>query len=197
MERLSQFIAVHRILIQNMFSCIKTVFMKKLLLILLFIFVPMVSFGQIQSQVIEENLQRTTVKKQTVVLKSSTKIITPKTVDFKDYSHLALVTINNLGASTKGWYRIYQERLLGSQLVILNPFKVDEKKAAYDHNFLKTIENPKYLYLDYYRSNGAESDPTGTRITKIIVRDYKNNILYSVEHTNVAMKETLCPFINF
>tara|TARA_B110000977_G_C10717356_1_gene353778 strand:- start:10 stop:525 length:516 start_codon:yes stop_codon:yes gene_type:complete len=171
--------------------------MKKLLLILMFVLVPMVSFCQIQSQAIQENLRRTAVKKQTVVLKSSTKIITPKTVDFNDYSHLALVTINNLGASTKGWYRIYQERLLGSKLVILNPFKVDEKKAAYDHNFLKTVENPNYLYLDYYRSKGAKSDPAGTRITKIIVRDYKKTILYSVEHTNVAMKETLSPFINF
>ena len=157
----------------------------------------MVSFGQIQSQVIEENLQRTTVKKQTVVLKSSTKIITPKTVDFKDYSHLALVTINNLGASTKGWYRIYQERLLGSQLVILNPFKVDEKKAAYDHNFLKTVENPKYLYLDYFRSKGGGNDPPETRINKIIVRDYKQKVLYSVEHKNGTIKEVLSPFINF
>ena len=171
--------------------------MKKLLLILLFVFVPMVSFAQIQSQAIQENLQRTDVKKRIIVLKSSTKIIKPKTVDFNDYSHLALVTINNLGASTKGWYRIYQKRLLGSPLLILNPFKVDEKKAAYNHNFLKKVENPKYLYLDYYRSKGTKSDPPGTRITKIIVRDYKNNILYSVEHKNVAMKETLSPFIIF
>ena len=171
--------------------------MKKILLILLFVFLPMISFGQVQTQAIQEHLQSTGVKKQTIVLESSTKIITPKTVDFNDYSHLVLVTINNLGASTKGWYRIYQERLLGSKLVILNPFKVDEKKAAYDHNFLKTVENPNYLYLDYYRSKGAKSDPAGTRITKIIVRDYKKTVLYSVEHNNVAMKETLSPFINF
>ena len=171
--------------------------MKKILLILLFVFLPMISFGQVQTQAIQEHLQRTGVKKQTIVLESSTKIITPKTVDFNDYSHLVLVTINNLGASTKGWYGIYQERLLGSPLDILNPFKIDEKKAAYDHNFLKTVENPKYLYLDYYRSKGAKNDPPGTRITKIIVRDYKKTVLYSVEHTNVAMKETLSPFINF
>ena len=171
--------------------------MKKLILILLFVFVPMISFCQIQSQAIQEDLQSIGVKKQSVVLESSTKIITPKTVNFNDYSHLALVTINNLGASTRGWYRIYEERLSGSPLVILNPFKVDKKKAAYDHNFLKTVENPNYLYLDYYRSKGAKSDPAGTRITKIIVRDYKKTVLYSVEHTNVAMKETLSPFINF
>jgi hypothetical protein len=163
----------------------------------MFVFVPMVSFCQIQSQAIQENLQRTDVKKQTIVLESSTEIITLKTVDFNDYSHLALVTINNLGASTKGWYRIYEDRLSDSPMLVLNPFKVDEKKAAYDHNFLKTVENPNYLYLDYYRSKGAKSDPAGTRITKIIVRDYKKTILYSVEHTNVAMKETLSSFINF
>ena len=171
--------------------------MKKLLLILMFVFVPMVSFCQIQSQAIQENLQRTDVKKQTIVLESSTEIITLKTVDFNDYSHLALVTINNLGASTKGWYRIYEDRLSDSPMLVLNPFKVDEKKAAYDHNFLKTVENPNYLYLDYYRSKGAKNDPPGTIITKIIVRDYKKTVLYSVEHTNVAMKETLSPFINF
>ncbi|MDB9899443.1 hypothetical protein OAC85_00785 [Flavobacteriaceae bacterium] len=171
--------------------------MKKLLLILLSVFLPMISFGQVQTQAIQEHIQRTGAKKQTIVLESSTKIITPKTVDFSDYSHLALVTINNLGASTKGWYRIYKERLSTSPLVVLNPFKVDEKKAVYDHNFLKTVENSKYLYLDYYRSKGGTNDPPETRITKIIVRDYKKTILYSVEHTNVAMKETLSPFINF
>jgi len=169
--------------------------MKNLLLILLV--VPTVSFSQVQTQSIQEDPQSKDVKKQFVVLESSSEIITPKSVDFNDYSHLALVSINNLGASTKGWYAIYEERLSTSALVILNPFKVNEKRAVYDHTFLKTVENPKYLYLDYYRSQGAESDPDGTRITKIIVRDYKNNILYSVEHTNVAMKETLSPFINF
>jgi hypothetical protein len=145
----------------------------------------------------QEGVQTVGVKKQTIVLASSTKIITPKTVDFKDYSHLALVTINNLGASTKGWYRIYEERLSASPLVVLNPFKVDEKKAIYDHNFLKTVENPKYLYLDYYRSKGGENDPPETRINKIIVRDYKQKVLYSVEHKNGTIKEVLSPFINF
>ena len=171
--------------------------MKKHLLILLFLFVPMVSFSQIQSQAIEENIQRKAVKKQSIVLESSTEIITPMSVDFNDYSHLALVTINNLGASTKGWYKIYEERLSNSPLTILNPFKVDKKKAIYNHTFLKTVKNPDYLYLDYYSLGGTKTDLPDTRITKIIVRDYKNNILYSVEHTNVAMKETLSLFINF
>ncbi|MDB4016240.1 hypothetical protein N9483_07780 [Flavobacteriaceae bacterium] len=169
--------------------------MKNLFLILLI--VPTVSFSQVQTQSIQEDPQSKNAKKQSVVLESSTEIIIPKTVNFKNYSHLALVTINNLGSSTKGWYAIYEERLSGSPLVILNPFKVNKKKAAYDNNFLKTVENPKYLYLDYYRSKGGKNELPGTRITKIIVRDYKNNILYSVEHNNVTMKETLSPFINF
>lgn len=169
--------------------------MKNLLLILLV--APIVCFGQTQMQAVQEEVQPVGVKKQTVVLASSTKIITPKTVDFSDYSHLALVTINNLGASTKGWYRIYEERLSASPLVVLNPFKVDEKKAVYDHNFLKTVENSKYLYLDYYRSKGETNDPPETRINKIIVRDFKQKVLYSVEHKNGTIKEALAPFINF
>jgi hypothetical protein len=112
--------------------------MKNLLLILLV--VPTVSFSQVQTQSIQEDPQSKNAKKQSIVLESSTEIIIPKTVNFKDYSHLALVTINNLGSSTKGWYAIYEERLSGSPLIILNPFRVDEKRAVYDHNFLNQIE---------------------------------------------------------
>tara|TARA_B100000768_G_C11223205_1_gene351567 strand:+ start:390 stop:899 length:510 start_codon:yes stop_codon:yes gene_type:complete len=169
--------------------------MKNLLLILLV--VPTVCFSQVQAQSIQEDPQSKDVKKQSVVLESSTEIITPKSVDFNNYSHLALVTINNLGSSTKGWYKIYEERLSSSPLTILNPFKVDEKKAIYNNTLLKTVKNPNYLYLDYYSSEGTKTNLPRTRITKIIVRDYKNNILYSVEHRNVAMKEILSPFINF
>lgn len=169
--------------------------MKNLLLILLV--APIVCLGQTQMQAVQKEVQPVGAKKQTVVLASSTKIITPKTVDFSDYSHLALVTINNLGASTKGWYRIYEERLSASPLVVLNPYKVDEKKAVYDHNFLKTVENSKYLYLDYCRSKGGTNDPPETRINKIIVRDFKQKVLYSVEHKNGTIKEALAPFINF
>lgn len=173
----------------------KTIFMKKSLLILLV--VPTVSFSQVQTQSIQIDAQSTNDKEQIIVLESSTEIVTPKSVDFSDYSHLALVTINNLGSSTKGWYKIHEERLLSSPLTILNPFKVDEKKAIYNHTFLKTVKNPNYLYLDHYSSLGTRNDPPRTKITKIIVRDYQNTILYSVEHRNVAMKEILSPFINF
>ena len=106
----------------------KTIFMKKSLLILLV--VPTVSFSQVQTQSIQIDAQSTNDKEQIIVLESSTEIVTPKSVDFSDYSHLALVTINNLGSSTKGWYKIHEERLLSSPLTILNPFKVDEKKAT-------------------------------------------------------------------
>tara|TARA_B100000767_G_scaffold275619_1_gene313763 strand:+ start:12620 stop:13144 length:525 start_codon:yes stop_codon:yes gene_type:complete len=170
-------------------------FAKNLIIILLF--VSQSSLGQTQFQASELTRKSKKIKKQKPQLEVSTKVIKPITVNFNDYSHLALVTINNLNSSSKGWYDIYQERLSGSPLKILNPFYINKKKAIYDREFLKKIENPKYLYLEYYRSNGSEKDPLETKLTKVIVRDFKNNILYSVEHTNVSMEETLSPFINF
>lgn len=170
-------------------------FVKNLVIVLLF--VSQASLGQNQNQAPVEISKSKKLKKQKPPLKTLTKVIKPMTVDLNDYSHVALVTIKNLNSSSKGWYGIYQERLSASPLKILNPFDVDEKKAIYDREFLKNIHDPKYLYLEYYRSNGSESDPPETKLTKIIVRDFKNNILYSVEHTNVSMEETLSPLINF
>lgn len=170
-------------------------FVKNLVVILLF--VSQVSLGQTQNQDPVEISKSKKLKKQKTPLKTSTKVIKPMTFNLSDYSHLALVTIKNLNSSSKGWYDIYEERLSASPLKILNPFDVDEKKAIYDREFLKNIQNPKYLYLKYYRSNGSENDPPETKLTKVIIRDFKNNILYSVEHTNVSMEETLSPFMNF
>lgn len=170
-------------------------FVKNLVVVLLF--VSQVSLGQNQNQAALEISKSKKLKKQKNPLKASTKVIKPMTVDLNDYSHVALVIIKNLNSSSKGWYGIYQERLSASPLKILNPFDVDEKKAIYDREFLKNIHNPKYLYLEYYRSNGSKNDPPETKLTKIVVRDFKNKILYSVEHTNFSMEETLSPFINF
>jgi hypothetical protein len=170
-------------------------FVKNLVVVLLF--VSQVSLGQNQNQAHVEISKSKKLKKQKTPLNASTKVIKPITVDFNNYSHMVLVTINNLNSSSKGWYDIYQERLSNSPLKILNPFKVDNIKAVYDRNFLKNIKNPKYLYLEYYRYYGSEKDPRETRLTKIIVRDFRDQIIYSVEHTNVSMEKTLAPFIDF
>ena len=120
-------------------------FVKNLVVVLLF--VSQVSLGQNQNQAHVEISKSKKLKKQKTPLNASTKVIKPITVDFNNYSHIVLVTINNLNSSSKGWYDIYQERLSNSPLKILNPFKVDNIKAVYDRNFLKNIKNPKYLYI--------------------------------------------------
>ena len=112
-------------------------FVKNLVVVLLF--VSQVSLGQNQNQAHVEISKSKKLKKQKTPLNASTKVIKPITVDFNNYSHMVLVTINNLNSSSKGWYYIYQERLSNSPLKILNPFKVDNIKAVYDRNFLKNI----------------------------------------------------------
>tara|TARA_B100000780_G_scaffold263980_1_gene218275 strand:+ start:344 stop:856 length:513 start_codon:yes stop_codon:yes gene_type:complete len=168
---------------------------KKLAFILTFILI--ISFHQSYSQDLKVNTRITNFKKKSLVLESKTKIITPIKVDFNNYTHLVLENINNLGSSSKGWYKIYEERLSESPLTILNPFKVDKYRAIKDHTFLKNLNSPTFLYLSYIRLKGAKIDNENKRLTRVIVRDYKNKILYSANFTNVSMSETLLPLIFF
>ena len=168
---------------------------KKMLLFLTFILI--IYFDQSYSQDLKVNTIINKLKKKPLVLESKTKIIIPIKVNFNNYTHLVLENINNLGSSSKGWYKIYEERLSESSLTILNPFKVDKYRAIKDHTFLKNLNSPTFLYLSYIRLKGPKTDNENKRLTRVIVRDYKNKILYSANHTNVSMSETLLPLIIF
>jgi len=155
-----------------------------------------ISFDQSYSQDIKVKTRITDFKKKPLILESRTKIITAIKVDFNNYTHLVLENINNLGSSSKGWYKIYEERLSESALTIINPFKVDKDRAMKNHTFLKNLNSPTFLYLSYERLKGYK-DNKNKILTRVIVRDYKNKILYSANHTNVPMSETLLPLIMF
>lgn len=171
--------------------------MKKLLIILLLL--PLASFGQQkQAQAVVNKISvdnTSVVQRALVTTEPTTKIVVPLEVDFNNYTHLAMVDFKSIGTTKpKKLYKLYEERLSSTPLILLNPFEVDKNKAKKDKTFLKRIKDPKYLYLYYFRSQGSGNDNIGTRV---IVRDYKNKILYSANHTNVDMGEILYPFIGF
>ena len=114
-------------------------------MLLFLTFILIISFDQSYSQDLKVNTIINKLKKKPLVLESKTKIIIPIKVNFNNYTHLVLENINNLGSSSKGWYKIYEERLSESSLTILNPFKVDKYRAIKDHTFLKNLNSPTLL----------------------------------------------------
>ena len=110
--------------------------MKKLLLILLF--APLVSFGQVQQQATQVNLRSSTTnikQRELVVTEPTTNVKVPITVDFNDYTHLAMVDFKSLTLKPKALYKLYAERLSSTPLVLLNPFVVNKKLAKKDKTF--------------------------------------------------------------
>ena len=60
--------------------------------------------------------------------------------------------------------------------------------------FLKNIKKPEYLYFYYNRGRNSGNDDIATTL---IVRDYKNKIIYSAVHKNTPIEEILYPLIGF
>ena len=191
--------------------------MKKLLLILLFI--PLVSFGQcecvngydcnwnecgegttsvkIETKVETEVNNVTRVARPLVLSDEKTTIKTPLTADLSNYTHMLLVDYK---LSRGGSFVAYgleagkiQETLSLSVFEIMNPFKVDKKRARKELNFLKTIKNESYLYLQIRQSKGRGDDVN----TTFIIRDWKNKIIYNATHINTGLNEILAPLIDY
>ena len=76
---------------------------------------------------------------------------------------------------------------------IMNPFKVDKKRARKELNFLKTIKNESYLYLQIRQSKGRGDDVN----TTFIIRDWKNKIIYNATHINLGLNEVFAPLIDY
>ena len=184
--------------------------MKKLLLLLLFI--PLVSFGQdkliIQSKT---NISSSTnIENELVLSDLKTTIKTPLTADLSVYTHILLVDINiyssqgyltlKYGSGKVGmnWrnlhgYQPIQQLLSLSFFEIINPYEFDKRKFKKNNNYLKTIKKESYLYLYLAQSKGRGDDIN----TTIIVRDWKNKIIYNATHINTGLNEILAPLIDY
>jgi hypothetical protein len=150
---------------------------------------------QAQAQATSVKVQTTNITRRPLVLSpEKTDIKTPIEVDLNNYTHLALVDINSLNRRSKSIYNLYADRLLSSPLTIVNPIVVDKRRWKKSPLFLKNEKNPDWLYLYYTRQGGSGNDDVNTTV---IVRDYKNNIIYSASHTNTGIPQILYPLIGF
>jgi len=118
---------------------------------------------------------------------SKTETIVPLKVNLKNYTHIAIV-----GADYKSLYKSIQKELIDSPLTAINPKEYDKKKFRKDRRFLKSIKNPKWVYL-YYKKIIQGYD----EIRTVIVRDSQNNIIYHSKTTNISFSENLSPLVNF
>jgi len=179
--------------------------MKKLLLLLLFI--PLVSFGQDEVTVIQSKTNissSTNVENELVLSEKSINIKTPFTADLSKYTHLLIVecqlpypiTYTTFGYGSTGNYSQFNslESMLSlSAFEVMNPYKVDKKRFKKDYSFLKTIKNESYLYLYYIERRGRGDDANQT----LIIRDWKNKIIYNATHINLGLNEVFAPLIDY
>ena len=192
---------------------LKSITMKKLLLLLLFI--PLMTFGQEDITVVQSKTSisnETNIENELVLSSEKTTIKTPLAADLSNYTHLALVKVNmhytfttSLNTynrfSENGHYKDsnrigYEpvEMLLSlSVLEIINPYEFDRRRFKKDRNYLKEIKKETYLYL-YLTQNVGRGDDINT---SIVVRDWKNKLIYSATHINTGLNEVLAPLIDY
>ncbi len=182
--------------------------MKKLILLLLFI--PLVSFGQEQTQatVIQQyttNESSTNIENELVLSNEETTIKTPLIIDLNNYTHLCLVRVNikgrygfidssySLAERNKYAYAPVQNLLSMGLLQVVNPYKFDAKRFRKDPLYLRTIKKDTYLYLYLNQAAGRGDDVN----TTILIRDWKNKIIYNATHINTGLNEILAPLIDY
>ncbi len=125
---------------------------------------------------------------------AATNIKVPLKADLNNYTHLALVTVDKYdmmwgGYNTKYVVNQFIKNLTSSPLTIINPTD-DKKKFRKNRQHLKDNRNSDWVYLYFSeRKEGVDNNKT------LILRDYKNKILYSAMHTNTAINEVLYPLI--
>ena len=127
----------------------------------------------------------------------SSNIKVPVTVDFNNYTHIALVGVNFW---VRGWgirnHKGAYEKLKGllsySFLEVINPAEEDKKKFKKNPLFLRETKDPNWLYV-YYKDAFQGVD----YINSLVIRDSKNKILYSATHTNFTTTEILSPLVDF
>tara|TARA_R110002124_G_C8741961_1_gene497493 strand:+ start:140 stop:688 length:549 start_codon:yes stop_codon:yes gene_type:complete len=176
--------------------------MKKLLFIL-FVF-PLASYGQqaqgqaqAQAQATQVTVKSTTVNpvdynvgiaaRAAAMNESSTEVITPLTVDFYDYTHIALVAATcSGGGKDKDCYNVISDMFKFSPLTIINPRDYNKKRFKKNPAYLRTVKNPKWVYVSYSKSIQGVDD-----IRSLTIRDSQNKVLYRVKTRNVSYEEVV------
>ena len=173
--------------------------MFKLSLTLVSLFCFNLTFSQVVGQQTKVNVNTSNnsysvQQRELVTSEPKTEIKVPLEVNLNDYTHLVLVDINSLSGRDKSTYNLYEDRLMSSPLLIINPVKVDKRKFKKNPMFLRNNKNPKYVYFYYTRKQGSGNDDINTTL---ILRDYNNKILYSSSHYNIGIPDILYPLIGF
>jgi len=182
--------------------------MKKLLFIL-FIF-PFASYGQqaqaqaqAQVQATQVKVESTTVNpvdynvgiaaKATAMSEPISKIITPLTVDFYDYTHIAIVGATCSGNySDKSCYNVISDGFKLSPLTVINPRDYNKKMFKKNPSYLRTIKNSKWVYVTYRKSIQGVDD-----IRSLIIRNSQNKVLYKIETVNISADEVYSVLTDF
>ena len=168
--------------------------MKKLLLLLMFI--PLVSIGQTVNTSVSSYTEN-----ELVLSEKQIDIKIPITVDLNNYTHILLVKgviaqsfpIGIQYRWNKVTLKLLEENLSSSIFEIINPSKYNKKRYRKEgKTYLKTVKDESYLYLYLTESNGKGDDIN----CSIILRDWKNKIIYSASHVNYSLDEALYPIIN-
>ena len=179
--------------------------MKNFLILLLF--VPFLSVGQDDVIILQNKTSissKTTIENELVLSDEKTTIKTPLTADLSNYTHLLLVdyTLAKKGFNYTAkindiFFKNYpdelKEMLSLTVFEIMNPRQVDKKRARKEPNFLRTIKNESYLYLQIRQSKGKGDDVN----TTFIIRDWKNKQIYNATHINTGLNEILAPLIDY
>ena len=168
--------------------------MKKLILLLLFI--PLVSLGQEEVTVVQSKTNissSTNVENELVLSEKSINIKTPLTADLSKFTKILLIDVREIYRQRQFSYADVKEVLSLTVFEVMNPYKVDKKRFKKDYSFLKTIKNESYLYLSFIEFAGRGDDKNST----LIIRDWKNKIIYNATHINLGLNEVFAPLIDY
>jgi len=176
--------------------------MKKLLTLIAVLFITAPAYAQDKIEVTvkkEQSLaeiiqagQANATAAAAAMSDASTTIKVPLTVNFKDYTHIAIVDVQGpTGKRGKAYFKRAYQGLLSSPLTIINPTS-NKKKFKTNSFYLRDTKNPKWLYLYLTGSRiGVDSSITA------IIRDYENNMVYSATTLNVGFYEVMTNIANF
>jgi hypothetical protein len=166
--------------------------MKKLVLILLFI--PLVSFGQEEVTVIQSKTSvSTNIENDLVLSEKSINVKVPFSADLSKYTTILLIDVSRFWNRDEFNYSSISDVLSLTVFEIKNPYDIDKKRFKKEPNFLKTIKKDSYLYLSYKEFTGRGDDKNST----LIIRDWKNKIIYNATHINTGLNEIFAPLIDY
>lgn len=166
--------------------------MKKLLLLLLLI--PVLSFGQDEVTVIQSKTSvSTNIENDLVLSEKSINVKVPFNADLSKYTTILLIDVSRFWNRDEFNYSSISDVLSLTVFEIKNPYDIDKKRFKKEPNFLKTIKKDSYLYLSYKEFAGRGDDKNST----LIIRDWKNKIIYNATHINTGLNEIFAPLIDY